>query len=114
MSDDEPDTALPGMDLLIAPDYAEGATIQERFEAWEAANPWVIPKAEQLLTNWFAVGHKRGSLKQVWEVIRYSYGATYGDRFKANNDYTSRAARLILERNPEWVGRIEVRELRSA
>lgn len=105
--------SLPGLAPLVTPERAPDATIQEKFEAWSAANPWVMSTVERLLADWFAAGHKRGSLKQVWEVIRYHYGTTTGDRFKANNNYTSRAARAVLARHPEWVGRIELRELKA-
>lgn len=99
---------------LVEPTYTEGMSIQDRWEAWEAANPWVLPTVEHLIAAWLAAGHKRASLKQVWEVIRYQYGRTTGDRFKANNDFTSRAARAVLERHPEWRDCIETRELRAA
>lgn len=99
---------------LVIPTYERGATIDERWEAWSAANPWVIPTVEHLIAAWLAAGHKRASLKQVWEVIRYQYGRTTGDRFKANNDFTSRAARAVLARHPEWADVIETRELRAA
>lgn len=99
---------------IVVPTYEAHLTIQQRWELWEAANPWVVPTIERLIANWLAAGHKRASLKQVWEVIRYQYGTTVGDRLKANNDFTSRAARTVLERHPEWADCIETRELRAA
>ena len=99
---------------LIEPTYTPEATIQERFEAWIAVNTWVIPKLEELVTEWLDAGHKRVGMKQVWEVLRWSYGKTTGDPFKANNDYTSRAARLLIDRHPEWADAIETRVLRAA
>lgn len=99
---------------LVVPAYEPEATIQEKFDAWVAANPWVLPKVEELIADWLDAGHKRASLKQVWEVIRYQYGRTTGDRFKANNNFTSRASRAVLERHPEWEACIETRELRAA
>lgn len=105
---------LPGLEVLVEPTYDHEATIQERWEQWKTANPWVIPTIEHLIAAWLAAGHKRASLKQVWEVIRYQYGRTTGDRFKANNDFTSRAARDILARHPEWRDAIETRELRAS
>lgn len=104
--------ALPIADL-VEPLYERDATIEERWEAWSAANPWVLPTVERLIADWLAAGHRRASLKQVWEVIRYEYGRTTGDRFKANNDFTSRAARAVLARHPEWADAIETRALRS-
>jgi len=99
---------------LVTPDYAPEQTIQQRFESWVAANGWVIPTVEHLIARLIDAGHTRVGLKQCWEVVRYEYGATTGDRFKANNDFTSRAARLILARHPEWEPYIETRELRAA
>lgn len=99
---------------LVVPDYAPEATIQERWEAWSAANAWVLPAVERLIGEWLAAGHKRVGMKQVWEVVRWTYGTTTGDTFKANNDFTSRAARAVLERHPEWRDAIETRELRAA
>lgn len=99
---------------LVVPDYAPDLTIQQRFDAWIEVNDWVLPTVEHLIAAWLAAGHKRASLKQVWEVIRYQYGRTTGDRFKANNDFTSRAARAVLARHPEWADKIETRNLRAA
>lgn len=99
---------------LVVPEYTEHQTIQDRFDAWVAANAWVIPTVEHLIQRLLDAGHTRVGLKQCWEVVRYEYGATTGDRFKANNDFTSRAARLILQRHPEWAPYIETRELRAA
>ena len=74
----------------------------------------MIPTVERLIARLLDAGHTRVSTKQCWEVIRYEYGATTGDRFKANNDFTSRAARTVLDRHPEWAQFIETRELRAA
>ena len=111
-------TAAPQLELelaeLIVPEYGEHLTIQQRWDLWERANPWVIPFVEALIQRLLDKGHKRVGLKQCWEVVRYEYGATTGDRFKANNDFTSRAARLILQRHPEWEPFIETRALKVA
>lgn len=98
---------------LIQPTPDPKTSIQQRWETWKTLNPWVLPAVEHLISEWFAAGHQRASTKQVWEVIRYQYGRTTGERFKANNDFTSRVARDLLVAHPEWVGRIEVRELRT-
>lgn len=98
---------------LVTPDYEPEATIQERFEAWIAANQWVMPTLERLVADWLAAGHSRVGIKSAWETLRWQYGTTTGDAFKANNSFTSRAARLLIERHPEWASAIETRELRS-
>jgi len=99
---------------LVTPTYVPEQTIQQKFDAWIALNPWVIPAVEHLVHAWLAAGHKRVGVKQVWEVLRWQYGTTVGDTFKANNTWTSRVARLLIERNPEWADVIETRELRAA
>lgn len=102
------------LEPLTVPTYAPDLTIQQRFDLWIAENKWVIPTIELLIRRWLDAGHERVGMKQVWEVLRWQYGMTVGDTFKANNSYTSRCARLILERHPEWAGAIETRNLRAA
>ena len=103
-----------GLAKISEPDYSPDLTIQQRYEQWRDANPWVLPTVEHLIAAWLAAGHRRASLKQVWEVVRYQYGRTTGDRFKANNNWTSRVARDVLARHPEWTEAIETRELRAS
>lgn len=104
--------ALP-LPPLVIPDHSPDATIEERWAAWSAANPWVLDTLERLIDEWLAAGHERVGVKQVWEVLRWSYGTTVGDRFQANNDFTSRAARDLIARRPEWAEAIEIRALRA-
>lgn len=108
-----PQLALP-LPNLVEPDYAPDATLQQRFEAWLAANPWVVPTVERLVQRLVDAGRTRVGIKQVWEVLRYEYGATTGDEFRANNSWTSRMARLLIELHPEWEPLIETRALRAA
>ena len=105
--------ALP-IEALVEPAYDANLSLQERYEAWRDANPWVLDVVETLVARWLAAGHRRVGIKQVWEVVRWQYGTTTGDRFKANNNWTSRVARDLIERRPEWAGAIEVRQLRAA
>lgn len=98
---------------LREPDYSPEATIQERYEAFMAANPWVLTECERLAANLIAKGQKRIGVKQLWEVIRYGYRDTFSADFKANNNYTSRVARDLIERHPSWSEYIELRALRA-
>ena len=109
-------TAQPALDLapLAEPTFETKPTIQERYEAWMALNPWVLTAMERLVEDWLAAGHARVGIKQMWEVVRHQYGRTYGDTFKANNDYTSRVARDLIDRHPDWEDAIETRRLRAA
>lgn len=105
--------ALP-LAPLVTPDRHEGQSIQQAYEAWIAANPWVLPLVESLVGSWLDRGHKRVGIKQVWEVVRWQYGTTTGDSFKANNNFTSRVARDLIAKHPEWADAIQTRELRAA
>ncbi len=102
------------LEPLTVPTYEPEATIQERFEQWEAENRWVMRVLERLVDDWLAAGHSRVGIKSCWEQIRWQYGVTTGDTFKANNSFTSRAARLLIEPPPDLAAAIETRELRAA
>lgn len=99
---------------LVQPDYAPELTIQQKYEAWIASNSWVLVVMENLVGDLIRAGHNRVGIKQCWEVLRYQYGRTTGDRFKANNDWTSRVARDLIAMHPEWAQHIETRLLRAA
>lgn len=102
--------------VLVSPDaLPASATIQDRFEAFHAANPWVCDALERLTQDMLDRGHQRVGVKCLIEVIRWQYERqTVGSRWRLNNVFTSRYARLLLERHPEWDGVFEVRGLRAA
>lgn len=111
MTDTYVQPALIDMQPLVR---ATGVTIQERFESFMRLNPWVLPALESLAESWLAKGHARVSTKMLFEVLRFRYGVTVGDEWKLNNSYTSRFARLLIERHPSWSEAIELRTLRAA
>jgi hypothetical protein len=99
---------------LVVPTYEADATIQERFEMFHAQNPWVLRAYEKLATDWVAKGNKRLGIGMLTEIIRWQYGRqTTGSDFKLDNNFRSRYARLIMDRNPGWAGLFETRELRT-
>lgn len=101
---------------LVEPDYEPQQTISERFEEFHRLNGWVYTALETLAADWLAHGHRKVGVKALFEVIRWQFGrTTTGDQgFRMNNDFTSRYARLLIERNPEWENAIETRSLRAA
>lgn len=114
MATEQPQLALPIADLVHA-DPDPTLTIADRFETFHADNPWVFQALEALTQGWLAKGHRRVGVKQMFEVIRWQYGMTTGDQgFRCNNDFTSRYARLLIDRHPEWADAIETRRLRAA
>lgn len=96
------------------PDYPEGATIQERFEAFHEANPHVLTALVELATSLQERGHARYGIAGLFEVLRYQAALrTEGDTYKLNNNFRSRYARLIMERVPRLEGFFEIRTLQT-
>lgn len=98
----------------VSPEYERGATIDERFARFHADNEWVYVALERLAVDLYERGRRFG-VKALVEVVRWEYSraTTSDDGLKVNNSFTSRYARLLLERHPEFDGFIETRELRS-
>lgn len=101
---------------LITPTVAREATIQERYEAWRDANPWVLPYLANLLDEWSNHGGRRVGVKAATEWLRRDYQRIVRDDagFAVNNSYTSRVARDLIARYPHLEAVIETRELRAA
>lgn len=100
---------------LVRPPSVEGQTIQERFESFHKLNPWVYEALAVLAGTYVRSGRKHIGMKHLCEIVRWEYfKATRGDDFRLNNNWTSRYARLLLEKHPEYEGVIEFRRLRAA
>ena len=102
------------LDFDAGPAAPRPLTIQERFAAFDRANPHVY----RLLVR-FAFEAKarrtRYSLKALFERIRWHVQIeTGGEEFKLNNLYTSRYARKLIAEYPEFEGFFETRELKAA
>ena len=102
---------------LITPTYEPEATIQERYEAWLAANEWIVPAIATLLDDWSNHGGRRVGVKSAVEWIRFHYQRTIqpdDQGFRINNSYASRLSRTVVARYPHLASVIETRELRAA
>lgn len=109
------DEPMGPMEDMVVPEYAPEATIQDRFDAFHQANPWVLQALEALAADWFAHGNEKVGLKALVEIVRWQYGRSgRGSSWRLNNNWTSRYARLMVERHPEWADKIETRSLRAA
>ncbi len=98
--------------LRLPPD--RDASIQERYEAFAAANPHVYRRLVQLARDLVARGHRKVGMKMLFEVLRWEHAMTTDDPtsdFKLNNDYTSRYARDIMDAEPDLDGVFEIRRL---
>ena len=107
----------PSHPVIVEPEYPpKGASIDERFEVFHKANPHVYAELARLARRLTKKGHKRLGIGMLWEVLRYSAMATQDPtgNFKLNNDYRSRYARMIMDRESDLADVFEVRKLQSA
>lgn len=118
---------FPPRDTLPPPQLDEAArrerateratSIEARFVAYHAEHPDVYVKLRELGRDLIERGYKRLGIGMLWETLRYftMLGADVPDedRFRLNDHYRSRYARLLMEQEPEFVGVFELRELRS-
>jgi len=74
---------------VVAVKYEKGATIQQRFDVFDAANPHVWARIKEKAEALLAKGAKRISIKAIYEVLRYEHFVTTGDTYKLNNDFTA-------------------------
>ncbi|GAA2656645.1 hypothetical protein GCM10010307_70450 [Streptomyces vastus] len=89
-------------------------TLDERFEAFHASHPWIFEALEELTAQWVRDGGGQIGIKALFELLRWSSPRLAGgEPFRLNNNYTSRYARLLCARHPEWAGVFQLRSLRA-
>jgi hypothetical protein len=92
-------------------------TIDKKFAEFHAANPHVYATLVRLAREARGAGKTRIGMKALWERMRWDLWLSTKhnvDEAKLNNDFTSRFARLIEEREPDLRGMFETRRLRAA
>jgi hypothetical protein len=100
---------------LSFPVPEQGETIQAAFERFHAANPQVYSNLVALARQQKAFGRDHVGIGMLFEVLRWQHSLqTTGDDFLLNNNFRSRYARLIQQREPELAAMFNVRELRAA
>jgi len=103
---------------------ASGLTIQQAFNQYHKLNPKVYDQFKRLAFQAIDKGKKKISFKAIlnvirWEVFIQTDEPTLFDiagetvKFKINDAYSSRYARLFIKENPEHKDKIEIRNLRS-
>ena len=91
-------------------------TIQEQFETFHNANPWVYTELVSMARQLKAKGHRKVGIGMLFEVLRWNYLLRTNDPnsgFKLNNNMRSRYARLIMDTESDLTGVFETRELKS-
>ncbi len=101
-----------------------GKTIQQAFDEYHQNNPKVYDKFKELANVAIKKGKKKISFKLILNVIRWDHFMNVNEqtdvfldneyrKFKINDAYASRYARLFIGEFPEHEEKIELRELRS-
>ena len=89
-------------------------SLAEQWAQFHADNPHVADALEQLAESWFAAGNPRIGTKALWERLRWEAGVqTNAQDYRLNNNWPAFYSRVLLERRPEWSGRILTRVQRA-
>ena len=91
-------------------------TIQDRFEAYDAAHPEVYAHLLHLALDLRRRGWKHYGIRSLWERTRWHFQVEreMGEDFKMNDHFHSRYARMLMDRNPELADFFELRELKAS
>lgn len=91
-------------------------TITERFEAWLAARPEMLPAFVRVARQLRQAGHDRYSADGIFHILRWERIAEGkdADGWTVNNVFSSRMARLVMERHKDLEGFFETRRLKSS
>lgn len=94
------------------PNHARGASLEEQFAAFHAANPHVYHALRRLALDMTRRGQRRIGIGMLFEVLRWQYVMATHDPngFKLNNNYRSFYARLLHDNEPELHGVFEMRQ----
>jgi len=90
-------------------------TIDEAFAEFHTAHPEVYRHLVRLARQAQQAGHDRIGIGMLYEVLRWEtmVGDLTGTTFKLNNNFRSRYARMIADRERGLGDIFETRELRS-
>lgn len=95
-----------------APDAT--TSISARFDRFHADNPHVYDRLVGLARQVRNRGMKQWSIQAAFEVLRYQALTTdTAEPFKLSDNFRSRYARLIMDREPDLRGFFKTKELRS-
>ncbi len=93
------------------------ASIDERFLRFHDEHPEVYDLLLSLTRRARSLGRRHIAIEMLWQVLRWSSLVDGLDdpveKYKLNDHYRSRYARLIMSENPELDGIFRTRALRS-
>lgn len=95
---------------FVQPVMPKGATLAERFAAFDEANPHVYLAIERQCVHLWGRGEKRIGIGAVIEDLRRGRIRTQGDDYKLNNSFRAFYARKVVKRCPFLFEIIEMRK----
>jgi len=107
----------PAIDAVLQQgslEFAKTDEIQIAFLKFHEDNPHVYDMLVKLARQVKEAGRKRYGIECLFARLRwhYDFEAKTDDEFKLNNNFTSRYARLLMEREKDLEGVFSLRELR--
>lgn len=96
-----------------------GKSIQSSFVEFHKENPQVYTQFKKLAFDAINKGKKKISFKMIMNVVRWDMFMKptkkndAGERFKINDAFGSRYARLFVKEHPKHATKVELRALRS-
>lgn len=106
----------PSLFEFVPPVVPHGASIEQRFEAFHDANPWVYDELVRMAREAHRAGRERIGIAMLFEVLRWRWTLHTTDpssKFKLNNSYRSRYARRIMGVEHDLAEIFDTRELKS-
>lgn len=86
----------------------------QAFYAFHNANRWIVVELEKIAWEMIRSGHKKIGIQACIEIFRWETRRhTISNDFKMNNNFASRYARMIMDRNPHWGQVFEIRKLKK-
>lgn len=86
----------------------------QAFAEFHKANPWVVRELEKIAWEMLQHGRKKIGIQACVEIFRWETRRhTISNDFKLNNNFCSRYARMILDRNPHWGQVFELRRIKT-
>lgn len=100
--------------LFDVPPPTKRLTLQDRFDDWIKDNPHILRLFLQYANEAREAGAQHYGIKAIAERVRWHVRIqSRNDEFKINNNWSSRLARLLVERDPRLKDFFEFRKLKA-
>jgi hypothetical protein len=92
--------------------FREESAADRRFQEFHRDHPEIYRELMQLVRQALLRGQKKIGIKMLWEVMRWNRFLR-NEKYELNNNFHSRYARLIMQKEPGLAGVFDTRELKS-